>query len=229
MPRTNSLSDSDGASLTSDESERRELREDAYMSGATAGYGDVTTTVVPPSAGVPSQGHGFGHSLAKTMSRRTAQSGRHRASASVRRDPALTVHFAMEPKERFRSAVHRVIAMRRGASFLGGTIQRGVGAEPGVDPRRASADNMYKHLDKRCAIEIVDYSSIRSERREMNNEEFVDFMGIGTGPDGEDNPPARAPWVKVRWINIGGISWDVIKAASLRYRTLPLFVSKHGK
>ena len=228
MPRTNSLSDSDGASLTSDESERRELREDAYMSGATTGYGDITATVVPPSAG---QGHAFDHSLAKTMSRRTVLSGRSRprASASVRHDGALTVQFAIEPKERFRNAVHRVMAMRRGASFLGGTIQRGVGAEPGVDPRRPSADNMYKHLDKRCAIEVVDYSSVRSERREMNNEEFVDFMGIGAGQDGEDNPPARAPWVKVRWINIGGISWDVIKAASLRYRTLPLFGSKHGK
>lgn len=59
-------------------------------------------------------------------------------------------------------------------------------------------------------IEVSDYSSIRSNFRKMSNGEFVDLMD-------DDNASQREPWVKVRWINIGGLSWDVIKAVAIRY------------
>lgn len=115
------------------------------------------------------------------------------------------------PKEKFRAAVRKVMAMKRGTSFLASGGGR-IGAEPGVNPRRASADLLYGHIRQDCVIEVVDYSAVRSSIGRMTNREFVNLM---------DDPAAsaREPWVKVRWINIGGLSWDVIKAVSLKYGT----------
>ncbi|KAJ7056655.1 magnesium transporter [Mycena amicta] len=117
-----------------------------------------------------------------------------------------------EPMLRFRHAVRKVIAMHRGTAVITG---RGIGAEPGVDVRRASADAMYGAIRQDCVIEVADYSVVRSSFGRMTNREFVNFM---------NDPAASAPepWVKVRWINIGGMSWDVIKAISLKYDLHPL-------
>ena len=52
----------------------------------------------------------------------------------------------------------------------------------------------------------------------MSKEEFIDFMDTDS-----PEPPPKPPWAKVRWINICGLSWDVIKAVSIAYSTL--FVS----
>ena len=90
--------------------------------------------------------------------------------------------------------------------FLG----KGPGAEPGVDVRKDSAYLNFGHIRQNCLIEIADYSSIRSSFGRMTNVEFINFL---------DNAQAseREPWVKVRWINVGGISWDVIRSLALKY------------
>jgi Mg2+ and Co2+ transporter CorA len=64
-------------------------------------------------------------------------------------------------------------------------------------------------------IELADYSSVRNSSERMTNHEFINYLS---------NPQAskREPWVKVRWINIGGISWDVIRALALKYDLHPL-------
>jgi hypothetical protein len=85
-----------------------------------------------------------------------------------------------------------------------------LGAEPGVDPRRHSAFAQYGHVRERCVIDVVDYSSIRCSVGRMTNRGFIDFLE-------NDRASAREPWVKVRWINIGGVSWDVISALALKY------------
>jgi hypothetical protein len=87
-----------------------------------------------------------------------------------------------------------------------------IGAEPGVDPRRASAELQYGHIQSECAIEITDYSSVSIAVGKMRNMQFIQLMC-------DDAASERPPWVKVRWINIGGVSWDVIKALSQRYGT----------
>ncbi len=92
------------------------------------------------------------------------------------------------------------------------TTRARVGAEPGVDPRRGSADIQYGGIRQNCVIEVFDYSSVRHSFGRMTNKEFVNFLG----DEGASKPE---PWVKVRWINIGGMSWDVIKAVSLKYGT----------
>ncbi|KAJ7174183.1 magnesium transporter [Mycena crocata] len=116
------------------------------------------------------------------------------------------------PTERFRRVVRKVIAMHRGTAVMS---RRGVGAEPGVDPRNASADAEFGQIHQECVIEVADYSSVRASFGRMTNCDFVDFMN-------DSAASKREAWVKVRWINIAGMSWDAIKAVSIKYDLHPL-------
>lgn len=111
------------------------------------------------------------------------------------------------PRVRFRAVVRKVMALHRTSSMM---ARGGVGAEPGADPRRASTFVRYGHVRQQCLIEVADYSATRSSFGRMSNREFLKFL---------DDPGAgrREPWVKVRWINVGGVSWDVLSALALKY------------
>jgi hypothetical protein len=85
-----------------------------------------------------------------------------------------------------------------------------IGAEPGIDPRRASADLMFGNIKKNCVIEMYDYSSTNCMAGKYTNMDFIKLLS-------DPQASRRDPWVKVRWINIGGLSWDVVKAVSLKY------------
>ena len=131
----------------------------------------------------------------------------------------------LTPKEKFRASVRKVITLSR-ASGMSMLMANGmyVGAEPGVDPRRVTAEATYGHMISPCRIEIVDYSAIRNVHRIMSKDEFIDLMDTGT-----TGPPLKPLWAKVRWINICGLSWDVIKAVSIAYGALfvPMCIDKH--
>lgn len=113
----------------------------------------------------------------------------------------------LTPKDRFRSSVKKVIKMQRSYGFM---AKSGVGAEPGIDVRHDSASLAYGHIMKNCIIEIADYSTVRSSFGKMTNREFIEYLG-------NDAASEREPWAKVRWINIGGVSWDVVRALALKY------------
>ncbi|KAJ7773670.1 hypothetical protein DFH07DRAFT_1057199 [Mycena maculata] len=115
------------------------------------------------------------------------------------------------PIEKFRSTVNKVITMRRSMTILSSF---GAGAEPGIDPRRASIEMQYRGLNQDCFIDVVDYSAVSYSCLHMRNATFVDWC--------TSTRSKRKPWVKVRWINIAGISWDVIKAVSLKHDIHPL-------
>ncbi|KAJ7919349.1 magnesium transporter [Mycena leptocephala] len=115
------------------------------------------------------------------------------------------------PIDKFRSTVNKIITMKRSTTILAAV---GAGAEPGIDPRRASMELQYRTVHKECVIEVVDYSAVSSSFTNMRNSEFVDWCA---GPKSK-----RQPWVKVRWINITGVSWDVIKALSFKHELHPL-------
>lgn len=68
---------------------------------------------------------------------------------------------------------------------------------------------------EKCEIEVTDYSATTIRTTKLTNSEFVELMGK---PDA-----GREAWTRVRWINIGGISWDVMSALSLEY--CPFFLS----
>lgn len=134
---------------------------------------------------------------------REPQEGNATSSAtSPPRAPPLPSARIPTPTERFRSVVRRLIHMRKTIRLVG------------IEPRSAATLLNYGHIRERCIIGIMDYSSIRADARRMRNAEFISFL--------KDNRASRrAPWVKVRWINVCGISWDVVSALALKYGIPP--------
>lgn len=157
------------------------------------------------------------HSVDISLPRTSSASFRQRGTPSIRMratfaDPLDEVPTyeptpPISPRERFRSAVHKIITLNRSSFALRCGL---IGAEPGVDPRRAVSMMTYGHIKQKCNIDVLDYSSVRLRRTSMSNAEFVTFLT-------DQSKSAREPWVKVRWINVGGLSWDVISALAIKY------------
>ncbi|KAJ7093114.1 hypothetical protein C8R44DRAFT_398562 [Mycena epipterygia] len=87
-----------------------------------------------------------------------------------------------------------------------------IGSEPGVNPRGENADQKYGHdFSEKCAIQVIDFSSDHFALNTMaNNAQFVDLMKEPLPEPGKTRRP-------LRWINIGGISWDILSALAIRY------------
>lgn len=201
MPRENSFTDSEGRSLTPDLEEEEAFEVDPPIVSSPLAVSPTYSAPIAHRAQDP------------RMSPTTRAQGV--KSPGARSHATHASNFSQwtkpTPKDKFRSAVRKIISMRRGTSLMSiGRREERIGAEPGVDPRRASADIQYGHMHRECAIEITDYSSVRTEVQRMKNAEFIEMMC-------NDEASQRPSWVRVRWINIGGVSWDVIKALSLRY------------
>ncbi|KAF8273845.1 hypothetical protein EI94DRAFT_1563103 [Lactarius quietus] len=199
MPRENSLSDVDGESLTSDE--------------------EVGITEVPVRSRSPQRRASASPPRLHSDTLKSAGSIKSSTSRKTRRDAtipevATIPKQTLSPKDRFRASVRKVIAVNRTSAIF---RRGGLGAEPGVDPRRQSAFAAFGNIRQKCIIDIIDYSSIRCSTGRMTNGEFVEFLN-------SRDASAPEPWVKVRWINIGGISWDVISALALKYDMHPLSI-----
>ncbi|CCL98060.1 uncharacterized protein FIBRA_00054 [Fibroporia radiculosa] len=196
MPRENSFSDSDGRSLTPD------LEEVIFQE-------EQRSSPKPSDAGRPQFPEIDIASAPAVLLQGTT------LKSPVRPDMEdITRSAYTTPGDRFRAAVRKVITMHRTTSSMM-LLRSGIGAEPGVDPRRASANQRYGNIKQRCVIEVVDYSTMRTSFGRMTNHEFVEMFR---------NPDAsrRDPWVRVRWINVAGISWDVVSALALKYDIHPL-------
>jgi hypothetical protein len=74
------------------------------------------------------------------------------------------------------------------------------GAEPGIDTNQA-VEPRYGHLFENCQITVVDFSDDRIEKHELDNKQLIEFL----------NEP-KPEWMSCRWVNVNGLSWDVIKA-----------------
>ncbi|KAL0952003.1 hypothetical protein HGRIS_008654 [Hohenbuehelia grisea] len=140
-----------------------------------------------------------------------------RSHAPTHRSHAAPTHAPahITPKDRFRASVRKIMAMHRSTTLLSRGPGYELGAEPGIDPRRESTNLKYQHIHEECVIEVADYSSLRASFGRMTNESFLAMLR-------DDKSNAREPWVKVRWINIAGISWDVLSALALKYELHPL-------
>ncbi|KAF9444027.1 magnesium transporter [Macrolepiota fuliginosa MF-IS2] len=213
MPRENSFTDSEGRSLTPDLEDEEPAFEAQPRPSMTSQMAVSPTYSATSPVGHAVRDPSFPTSPISSgvQAVRSPGSRSHATQFST-----LSPWTKPTPKDRFRSAVRKVISMHRGTRFMsvGGREAR-IGAEPGVDPRRASADMQYGHIHKECAIEITDYSSVRVNMQRMKNGEFIELMR-------DDEASRRPAWSRARWINIGGVSWDVIKALSLRYDLHPL-------
>jgi hypothetical protein len=191
MPRENSISDeADGRSLTPDLDEERAPKSPTYSNAAPD---------LPNSSDAPKRSDSLNPKSLPSLRIRKLNG---RSASHL--PPALS------PRDRFRATVRKVMQLHRTTTLFS---TYGVGAEPGVDPRRNSANLAYGHIHENCVIEICDYSSVHASFGKMTNQDFVDFMNDPTAS-------AKEPWVKVRWINIRGISWDVISAVAVKYGKL---------
>lgn len=89
------------------------------------------------------------------------------------------------------------------------------GAEPGINPRHTSATR-FKHFQQECVIEVADYTADDITVKRLNNIELVDFIQLPDSPQ-RSVKSGFASSTGVRWINIGGIDWDVMSALALKY------------
>ncbi|KAF2453599.1 hypothetical protein BDY21DRAFT_292776 [Lineolata rhizophorae] len=74
------------------------------------------------------------------------------------------------------------------------------GAEPGVDTRKDAEPHLHE-LHRECQINIVDISEEQIRNTELENATLEPFL--------REKKPG---WSDCRWINVNGLSWDVIKA-----------------
>ncbi|KAI0128571.1 hypothetical protein BJ170DRAFT_334861 [Xylariales sp. AK1849] len=75
------------------------------------------------------------------------------------------------------------------------------GAEPGVDTSKPDGGHAAHTLHAECQITVVDFSQEDFDIHELNNAELVAFLQV-----------PQPGWAKCRWINVNGLSWDVIQA-----------------
>ncbi|KAF4188303.1 hypothetical protein CNMCM7927_001976 [Aspergillus lentulus] len=81
------------------------------------------------------------------------------------------------------------------------------GTEPGIDPNKPPppygadwAPHIPTELHRRCEIIVVDFSQHEMRQYELDNDTLEAFL-----------ERQREPWVQCRWINVNGLSWDVIR------------------
>ncbi|WYZ39855.1 hypothetical protein EsH8_IV_000196 [Colletotrichum jinshuiense] len=81
------------------------------------------------------------------------------------------------------------------------------GSEPGFDPNKSDGGHAsMPTLRADCDISVFDFSQGNMVQHKFGNDGFIDFLKT-----------PQEPWVKSRWININGLSWDVIQACGQYY------------
>lgn len=101
-------------------------------------------------------------------------------------------------------------AQRRAVNAYPGNPTWRPGLEPGLDPAGSNDVSPGTLLNAECHITVVDYSEDRIETQHLDN---------GSLPKWIESQGKRADWAKCRWINVDGLSWDVIQALG-RYKNL---------
>ena len=81
------------------------------------------------------------------------------------------------------------------------------GTEPGIDPSTPLppyspdwSSSIPSDLHRKCDIIVVDFSQHEMRQYALDNDTLEPFLARG-----------RESWVQCRWINVNGLSWDVIK------------------
>ncbi|QSS55241.1 CorA family metal ion transporter [Histoplasma capsulatum var. duboisii H88] len=79
------------------------------------------------------------------------------------------------------------------------------GEEPGLDPReplppyRTGGETLLRVKSTQCDITVVDFSQHDMQMYHLDNTTLGSFLS-----------KPKQPWVKCRWINVNGLSWDVV-------------------
>jgi Mg2+ and Co2+ transporter CorA len=76
------------------------------------------------------------------------------------------------------------------------------GQEPGLDPSKPNGGRLEEPTRREdCQITVVDYSENDIVIHDFNNAELIQFLG-----------KEQESWISCRWVNVNGLSWDVIQA-----------------
>jgi hypothetical protein len=76
------------------------------------------------------------------------------------------------------------------------------GQEPGLDPSKPNGGRPHTpDLHEECQITVVDFSEDNIDVHDFDNTELINFIA-----------KPQESWIKCRWINVNGLSWDVIQA-----------------
>jgi hypothetical protein len=87
--------------------------------------------------------------------------------------------------------------------------QWGPGQEPGLDPSKLNGGrSQTPMLHEECQITVVDFSEDDMEMHDFDNADIINFI-----------QKPQESWIKCRWINVNGLSWDVIQALG-KYKNL---------
>jgi hypothetical protein len=77
-----------------------------------------------------------------------------------------------------------------------------VGQEPGLDPSKPNGGRQQSpQIHEECQVTVVDFSELDMEMHDFDNKGIINFL-----------QKPQDDWIKCRWINVNGISWDVIQA-----------------
>lgn len=119
------------------------------------------------------------------------------------------------------------------------------GQEPGLDPLRPDGGRPrgMSKLQQECDITVVEYSESNMVMRNLTNKSLARWIereegreamrnqreqeanksGKGNGKSGKskahEHDEDDLEWAKCRWINVNGLSWDVIQAIA-KYKKL---------
>ncbi len=78
------------------------------------------------------------------------------------------------------------------------------GQEPGLDPQKKNGGRAeVPVLQADCEITVVDYSEDDMVMHHLDNASLPGWL---------EKEGKKDEWVKCRWINVNGLSWDVIQA-----------------
>lgn len=83
------------------------------------------------------------------------------------------------------------------------------GQEPGIDtsaPIDHYSPSAQPKLFELCQITTVDFSQTEMQQHELDNDTLEAFMA-----------KPRPEWAACRWINVNGLSWDVVKLLGNHY------------
>jgi hypothetical protein len=85
------------------------------------------------------------------------------------------------------------------------------GQEPGLDPSKPNGGRAtLPTLHAECEITVVDYSEDDMMMHHLDNASLPPWL---------EKEGKKEEWVKCRWINVNGLSWDVIQALG-KYKRL---------
>ncbi|KAG0140874.1 hypothetical protein CROQUDRAFT_664583 [Cronartium quercuum f. sp. fusiforme G11] len=132
-------------------------------------------------------------------------------------------------KLKFRSAARAVAAAQRIVSGTGSPsaeVHRppryqwasACETEPGVNPHQPQPHLSYL-ANVPVTVDLVDYAEDRAEFANFKPADRIELTRFQT-----HLARPRPSWSRVRWINVNGLSWDVIKLLAIQYQLHPLAV-----